>query len=366
MRYVVFLLLVVNFSVISAQTQNRTLTVGGVERTFIVHVPTGYDASVSTPVVFNFHGLTGTGSQQMSMSGMNTIANRENFIVVYPDGLNNTWDITGTRDVDFTMAMLDYIESQYNVDRARVYSMGFSMGGFMSYNLACRASARIAAITSVTGAMGVVSCNPGRSVPILQIHGTTDAVVNYSVTERILNFWPDNNRCQTGPVEERLHSDIVRTLYTDCDDSADVVLLTMEGIGHIWPRTGTGGFGGGSSISASEEAWSFFSNFSHPDFADNVTSVKREGDFAISTGPNPIKETLLVAVSNLKLEKGSSLSVAIYALSGRNVLTKEFTVDEADFFSKDVCVKNLDSGVYLIVVKAENSGVQKGFFTKVE
>jgi predicted peptidase len=99
------------------------------------------------------HGLSGTGSQQRSssMSGFDKVADKGKFVVVYPDGVYklNTyagWDISSNTDVDFISALIDTIAGRFNIDLNRVYASGFSMGGMMSYKLACTLSDKIAAI----------------------------------------------------------------------------------------------------------------------------------------------------------------------------------------------------------------------------
>lgn len=144
----------------------------GVERTFRVHVPPSYDATAATPVVLMFHGGFGSGRQLETSSGMSTIADREGFIAVYPDGTGGvrTWNggaccnpaaRDGVDDVGFVDALLDHLESELCVDPARVFSSGMSNGAILSHRLACELSERIAAIAPVAGTIGV-ECAPTR------------------------------------------------------------------------------------------------------------------------------------------------------------------------------------------------------------
>jgi poly(3-hydroxybutyrate) depolymerase len=120
-----------------AQSSTLNLTVGTQARTSLIYAPA--DAA-SPPLVISMHGLSGTGSQQRSMSRFETIAQREKFVVAFPDGLSNRWDISGAADVNFILAIIDSAAARYGIDRARVYATGFSMGGMMSYHLANRAA----------------------------------------------------------------------------------------------------------------------------------------------------------------------------------------------------------------------------------
>ena len=109
-------------------------------------------------LVINMHGIGGTAAQLRSYVRLDQVATREGFIVVYPDGLNNTWDITGNVDVTFISALIDSLYSQYGIDRSRVYATGFSMGGYMSHRLGCALSSKIAAIASVAGLNASYNC----------------------------------------------------------------------------------------------------------------------------------------------------------------------------------------------------------------
>ncbi|MFY0538678.1 alpha/beta hydrolase family esterase [Nannocystis pusilla] len=66
-----------------------TLEHGGLMRSAIVHVPTDYDPQAPTPVVLNFHGFTQNAAGQQQLSGMNPVAEEHDFIVVYPEGVEN-------------------------------------------------------------------------------------------------------------------------------------------------------------------------------------------------------------------------------------------------------------------------------------
>ena len=69
-------------------SEPRTIIHEGVEREYIVHVPDSFNED--SPVVFVIHGFTGSAGQIMEYSGMNTIADREGFLVVYPQGTTDS------------------------------------------------------------------------------------------------------------------------------------------------------------------------------------------------------------------------------------------------------------------------------------
>ncbi len=201
-------------SALIAQTTTGTLLHDGLQRNYRLHLPTGYSADQEYPLVFNLHGFTSDALQQEFYSGMNAVADTAGFIVCYPNGVNNAWNVgwsfgSTADDVGFIENLIQELAENYGIDTTRVYSCGMSNGGFMSYRLACELNDRIAAIASVTGGMFsgyLPQCEPGRPVPILEIHGTADDVVPYDGTpnvnapvETTVNFWADNNGCAAMP-----------------------------------------------------------------------------------------------------------------------------------------------------------------------
>ena len=77
--------------------------------------------------------------------------------------------------------MVEEVAAEHAVDRRRVYVVGFSNGGFMSYRLACDHADRIAAIVSISGATYADPdrCAPSEPVAVLEVHGTDDRTIPY-------------------------------------------------------------------------------------------------------------------------------------------------------------------------------------------
>ena len=262
----------------------------GYTRYYIVYLPQNYNGSNEVPLVFNLHGYTLNMTQQMNYSRMNTVADSEGFIAVYPNaaGPNNSWNsgINGSpniNDVGFIDALIDTLQTHYSIDTTRIFSCGFSLGGFMSNRLACELSNRIAAIATVGGTMAesiANTCSPDHFMPELLIHGTFDWCEPYngafdwlSVQEK-LDLWTIFNQCTESDTTLLLDLDtldgstVQKINYTNCSDSVSVILYKVINGGHSWP-------GGDTSylylswcdigitnfdINASQEIWRFFKN----------------------------------------------------------------------------------------------------------
>jgi polyhydroxybutyrate depolymerase len=136
------------------------------KRTFTVYVPASFDKSVQMPAIIALHGrgTTGKGMMIITRKGFNRLADKDGFLVVYPDGIELNWndgrkdEETNDRahrenidDVGFLSALIDIMIAEYNTDPQRIYITGISNGAMMAYRLACELSQRIAAIALLTG-----------------------------------------------------------------------------------------------------------------------------------------------------------------------------------------------------------------------
>jgi polyhydroxybutyrate depolymerase len=248
-------------------------------RSYRVHVPASYDPARPMPVVLDFHGYTSNGAEEEYLDHMTVKGDAAGFIVVQPDGLNNSWNAgaccgqsasAGVDDVGFVGAMVDALEEKLCVDTARVFATGMSNGGFLAQRLGCELASRIAAIAPVAAVLGVTTCEPSRPMPILHFHGTADTLVAYdggqngfiSVPEDFA-AWAKRDTCVGDPVETFRKEDAHCSTYATCANGSEVTLCTIDGGGHTWPGgtpipTGTTT----TNLSATDAMWTFF--VAHP------------------------------------------------------------------------------------------------------
>src|SRR2546422_3260283 len=191
----------------------RALRVDKLERSYLVHVPPGYDSKKATPVVLALHGATMTAQQMVWFTGLNDKADEAGFIAVYPNGLLLTWNAGGQTfnkadDVAFIDKLLDDLAGVINLDRKRVYACGMSNGAMMCYRLAAELSDKIAAIACVAGTVAIDECKPKRPVPVLHFHGTADplvppagpnkklpALIKFKSVDETIQTWVKLNGC---------------------------------------------------------------------------------------------------------------------------------------------------------------------------
>ncbi|MBN2081966.1 prolyl oligopeptidase family serine peptidase [bacterium] len=258
------------------------------EREYVLYVPAAYTGDQAVPLVFNFHGYTGTAAGHMERGDFRDVADANGFLVVHPQGALDVdgkthFNVVGhgpgseIDDVGFTAALLEALAVDYNIDLTRVYATGMSNGGFMSYLLACEMSEQFAAVASVAATMAdalIADANPAVPVPVMEIHGTADTIVPYEGTaelssvDEVLQYWVGHNSCNPTPATTALPDLITadgctveHIVYDQGVNGVTVELYRVIGGGHTWPG---GGYALGPvnyDIDAAEEIWAFFARY---------------------------------------------------------------------------------------------------------
>jgi polyhydroxybutyrate depolymerase len=235
------------------QPAQGLLSIGGLQRTYLVHVPPG----PVTGLVINLHGAGMTGQQQAAGTGYDAAADRHGFVVAYPDGIDASWadgrgasvpDRQGVDDVGFLSTLITQLTDRYGVDPNRVFVTGMSAGAFMATRLACDRADLVAAVVPVAGTLGsTVPCAPSRPVSVLEVHGDADPVVPFNggpmvgrggpsdilSAPALADRWRAIDGCPPPVVSPGLASS------TGCTDGTAVELVVIGGGGHVWPT----GFG---------------------------------------------------------------------------------------------------------------------------
>jgi polyhydroxybutyrate depolymerase len=276
------------------------LTVGGLSRAYEVHIPSSTGDRAGLPVVFLFHGRGGTAERMRDIAHFDATSNQNGFLAVYPEGYLHTWNDgvvntpakkAGIDDVAFVTAMIRQLVVDHKIDRTRVFATGLSNGGIFTERLGCQLAGMITAIAPVAGTMPSYLariCHPGRPMPVLEIHGTSDPLVPFrggqlaggrlggpmlSVHDTIAS-WRAVDSCSGSPVTTQLPrrpSDPTSTTVetsASCAGGSSVVLYTVNGGGHTWP--------GGQqylpvrligattrTFDASQTIWDFFATVPH-------------------------------------------------------------------------------------------------------
>lgn len=252
---------------------------GGRARSWIVYAPSRYDPGQPTPLVVMLHGRPSNGAGMAFLTGMNGVAENNNFIVVYPDGLDNEWNaqfdisasdisLSGRRstlpqdDVAFLKKLTRDLAQDFNIDASRVYLGGFSNGAFMTYRMACSAGDTFAAFAAISAGLYVELsryCARSDPTPILIMNGTADPSVPYEGVEVVnpqggepirislgvqdtVAAFARRNGCSLSGTSTTFAEQgrspgthVIRFEPHNCPGGADVVFYLINGGGHTWP-----------------------------------------------------------------------------------------------------------------------------------
>jgi polyhydroxybutyrate depolymerase len=183
-------------------------------------------------------------------------------------------------DVRFVRDLLDDVESNFNVDKNRVYAGGFSNGSQFTCVLGKRCSDRIAAIGMVAGQRPVdgIFPPPPRPISLIQFSGRKDVIGPYDGGEpnfeaafktdllpvrKTIGTWARFDGCSDEPASSKRVGKAEIESFGKGKNGAEVVLVTLDDGGHTWP--------GGRTLPAMEEhpvnhdingsevMWDFFS-----------------------------------------------------------------------------------------------------------
>jgi polyhydroxybutyrate depolymerase len=283
---------------VRAGAESLTLEVRGVSRSLEIHAPPS--GTRPRPLVIALHGLGQTIPDLRHPLGLDALAARENFAVVYPEGIEKRWnygrqinrpmprvDGADVDDIALFRALIARFAAAGDIDSKRVYLVGVSNGALMAYRAACDMSGELAAVAAFISGMSEfqpMECQSGRPAPLLMLAGTADTFQGYDggsgrlgrivSVPNTLSFFHGRHRC-TGVESEELpdldpqHSTMVTVLRArGCEGGAEVVLYRVNGGGHQVPTLAPVDtkphprFGRTNrDIDSAREAWDFFRRF---------------------------------------------------------------------------------------------------------
>ena len=263
----------------------------GIAREYMLYIPN--TMKPQAPLIFVLHGLGSTNSHIRDYSQMDLVANKNGFVVCYPQGTGSTKNTIHTKkgssfwnvgyeihknevvdDVSFLTSLAIYLQQEYDLDPEKTFCTGMSNGGDMSYLLGCQAPEVFKAIASITGCMMewiYKSCDNNSPIPVFQIHGTKDNITYYDGdiknrdrwgaylgVESTIQFWVDHNMCSKSIIDtigfvNNESRYIIREKFLNGVDENEVWLHKVINGGHDWVQKSLE-----KDFNTSEEIWKFF------------------------------------------------------------------------------------------------------------
>lgn len=252
---------------------NERVSTGFLEsRTFVYYAPPGLDPNTPAPLVIVPHGFTMSGDEMYRMTGYQQLADRENFVAIFPDGGGifpwnvgrgvNGWGggvAADHNDQAFVDEMIKFVEADQCLDRAHMFISGFSMGGYFSNEVGCLRS-DIAAIGPHSGGSHDLSRCPGKVKPAIIFHGDADWLIYYPNGLETRDRWVKRNGCSTSFDKVKVKNGTCE-YYKNCVPGGQVALCHFDGLGHAWAGGSGGLFGDPNYENAAELGWAFFKKY---------------------------------------------------------------------------------------------------------
>ncbi len=258
---------------------NLEITVDGLKRTYILHVPPAIRENKPLPLIVVLHGTYGTGRKMEIGLGFDPYADERSFYVAYPDAYKDPgkrqtarWNdgrgtiesaYKGIDDVKFITTMIDDIAAQVPLDRGRIYATGASNGGMMTYRLGCQTSGIFAGIAPDIGNIPEPifgTCTPSSPLNFLAINGDRDPFIPFDGGEvcpnvpklfcekgmvksqadsvgkfAAANGCDANPQTETLPVKVQDGTSIDVQTFENCSSGAQVKAYIVRNGGHTWP-----------------------------------------------------------------------------------------------------------------------------------
>jgi polyhydroxybutyrate depolymerase len=259
----------------------RTVTVDGIERTYVLHIPAGIPTDRPIPLVLVFHGLGFTGEYARQVTGFDGVADANGFVVTYPNGSGpNASNLSfdgglccgnaardGVDEPAFIKAILSDIGTLAAIDPERIYATGWDNGSFLVERFACQMSTVFAAVAGMSGALEYSPCEPEEPVSILYLHGMNDLFMPYAgggnvigtinhpfpPVEEVVQNWALRNGC-TGGRDVSPAGQYPHEAWGNCPAGINVEIVQLAGMGHAWPSP--------YAVPAAQMIWEFFA--AHP------------------------------------------------------------------------------------------------------
>jgi len=306
LTFIVITFIIGMFFLSGCLSKREIFEFNGQSRSYILHLPPTYNGVDELPLVIVLHGGGGNARNIEDVTGFSKKADKEGFIVVYPDGsgkLDNyllTWNAgfccgyaleNNIDDVGFIRALIGYLQKNYSINPDMIYITGASNGGIMSYRLGAELSDIVAAIGPVIASIGGkateesllwVIPKPDYPVSVIAFNGMIDERIPYNGGQPTVNdtrgafsylsvndsivFWVTHNHCLTEPIKNISESgNIIVDNYTNGYNNTEVVIYSILNNVHAWHGGKQGSDKGDEptqEISATDLMWEFFKT--HP------------------------------------------------------------------------------------------------------
>jgi len=232
-------------------------------RLYTLHLPPNVGDGRLHPLLIILHGAGDTGAGMERGLRADAVTDSAGFITVYPNGLEQTWSYgcpectfaaaLEAEDVTFLETLSRHLAANLPVDTSRIYMAGYSQGGSMAYDYACRSKKPPAGVAVAAGLIYrnvADECEPGAPFPVMVVHGTDDLLAYYLgfgddvplvAVPQTVEMWREKMGCGPDPQIQEYpdtagdYTTVTAFLFTGCTPGASVIHYRVNGGGHTWP-----------------------------------------------------------------------------------------------------------------------------------
>lgn len=242
------------FGILKLDAQTQGIRLKDEVRRMTLFVPEGMDKSTPAALVLSFHGSGTTALEHMFYTEMNELALEKQFIVAYPQGKNNDWnvgfeqDYHSGNDVEFIDSLIHKLKKYYTIKENQIFAVGLSRGGFFAQRLVSELPNTFAAVASVGAPLPnrVAQALPQKlNTGLLLVHGTADEVVtfegddgNYLSSEASFNLWKQKLDLFDKPSYSSMNTvnDGTHIEIKSYHSQKSITQLKIINGGHTWPN----------------------------------------------------------------------------------------------------------------------------------
>ena len=274
---------------VAGESNDHTVMVGDESREYIVHTPANYDPTTPVPLVIMLHGGAGGSAEFNAFSGMNAVADSAGFLAVYPNSSNGIWNFLSrdgrADDLAFMDALLEQVQSDYAVDSAQIYAVGYSNGGLMALRMRCSMGDQLAGVGVMNATMTYALaefCLDAPPLPTILVLGMSDpafpwegyaaageddSLISTFSSSQTVGFFSTLNHCVTQPPSiEEITADgsdtrVLQQRFELCDRSAYFHMLGLVDFGNYYPSRPLIQIGD-QSLTVQGAIWAFLSRHS--------------------------------------------------------------------------------------------------------
>ncbi len=305
-------------------------------KSYKLYIPSNYDSNTPSPLYVMLHGCTQDAEQFATGTQMNSLAEEEGFLVLYPEqsssaNLNKCWNwfdpnhqTRGSGEPAIIAGMVQSVENNYTINEDQVYAAGLSAGAAMSVimgatypdvfsgvgigaGLEYKAAESTVEAYSAMSSGGPDPAQQGRlayqamgdhakKIPVMVIHGTSDYTVNSINAEQVIKQWAVTNDLAENAAKDGWIDDTPESTeslqvpsgrsysisnYKAEDGKVWMKKVLVQGMAHAWSGgSSQGSYTDPQGPNANRLMVEFFQSFSeteNPDPSAPVTTASVKG-----------------------------------------------------------------------------------------